>query len=178
MNRSPYERLAGRGLTLGGPSRVWLGEDHVLLVLTRGYVESYRRFFFNDIQGIVVRQTHIGKIWNAVWGAAAAFFVLLALALNNAATVVLLSFAAPFAVALLVNLLLGSTCTFHIRTAVQTERLPAISRVRAARRFIGRIEPIIIATQGEPAGTPLGIEVEQLQNPASRAATAPPVLGS
>lgn len=178
MSRSPYKKLAGRGLTWGGPSRVWLGEDHVLLVLTRGYVESYRRFFFNDIQGFIVRQTHTGKIWNAVWGVCASFFVLLALALNDVATIIMLCFAAPFVAALLINVLLGPTCAFHVRTAVQTERLPAVSRVRAAEKFIARIEPLIANAQGEVPGGQLGAEVEQLQNSASRAASAPPVLGS
>jgi hypothetical protein len=178
MTRSPYKKLAGRGLTWGGPSRVWLGEDHVLLVLTRGYVEAYRRFFFKDIQGFVVRQTQIGKIWNAVWAACVAFFGFLALALNDVGTIIMLCLAAPFAVGLLINVLLGPTCSFHIRTAVQTERLPAVSRVRSAQNFIEGIEPLITAAQGEIAGDQFNAELERLQNSAGYPAAAPPVMGS
>jgi hypothetical protein len=177
MTASPYKKLAGRGLTWGGPSRVWLGEDHVLLVLTRGYVEVYRRFFFKDIQAFIVRQTQIGKIWNAVWGAGVAFFGFLALALNDVGTIVMLCLAAPFAVALLINVILGPTCSFHVRTAVQTERLPAVSRVRSAEKFMAGIEPLIAAAQGEVPGEQFGAELERLQNPAGYAASAPPVMG-
>src|SRR6185295_20286608 len=114
------------------------------------YVETYRRFFFNDIQALLVRRTHIGKIWNAIWGFGAGFFLLIALAVNGGAgTIVSLCFGAPFLAALLVNVALGPTCLFLVRTAVQSERLPAVSRVRAAERFIARIQPLITAAQGE-----------------------------
>jgi len=180
MTTSRYKRLPGRGLTWGGPSRVWLGDDHVLLVLTRGYSETYRRFFFNDIQGVVVRRTHIGKIWNAVWASFLAFFGVLALVVNSGpGSIILACIAAPFGVALFVNMALGPTCAFHIRTAVQTERLPAVSRVRAANKFIARIEPLIIAAQGELPGDQLVADLIARQV-AQRgpSVNAPPVIGS
>ena len=179
MTPSRYKRLPGRGLTWGGPSRVWLGDDHVLLVLTRGYSETYRRFFFNDIQGVVVRRTHLGKMWNAVWGSFSVFFGLLALLVNdNPGTLILACIAVPFGVALLVNLLLGPTCAFHIRTAVQTERLPAVSRVRAANKFIARIEPLITAAQGELPRDQLVADLIARQADQGSVTNAPPLLGS
>lgn len=180
MTASHYKRLPGRGLTWGGPSRVWLGDDHVLLVLTRGYSETYRRFFFSDIQGLIVRRTHLGKMWNAVWASFLVFFALLALLVNdNPGTLILACIAAPFGVALLVNLLLGPTCACHIRTAVQTERLPAVSRVSSANRFIARIEPLITAAQGElPRDQPVADPVSRQSAQSGSATDAPPVLGS
>ena len=148
MTNSAYQRIAGHGLTWGGTSRVWLGADHVLLVLRRGYVEVYRRFFFNDIQALIAQPTHTGKIWNAIFGFLAALFILPALALEDVARMVMLGLGAPFIVALLFNLFRGPTCAFYVRTAVQTERLPALSRVRDADKFIARIEPLIQAAQG------------------------------
>jgi hypothetical protein len=174
MTRPGYTKLPGRGLTWGGPSRVWLGGDHVLLVLTRGYSETYRRFFFKDIQGIIVRRTHVGKIWNAIWASFLVFFALLALLVNdNPGSIVLGCIAAPFGIALLVNLLLGPTCAFHIRTAVQTERLPAISRVASAQKFMALIQPFVTAAQGELSHEQALAELALVQTGQS----VPPVLG-
>ena len=150
MSQSPYQKLPGRGLTWTSYSRVWLAADHVLLVRGQTWTETYRRFFFPDIQAVILRRTHTGKIWNAVWGGSAAFFLIIALMLNGSAALVVASLAAPFAVALLINLMLGPTCACHIRTAVQMERLGALNRVRAARQFIALVEPLIMAAQLEP----------------------------
>ena len=150
MSQSDYKKLPGRSMTWSGPCRVWLGPDHVLLVLTRGYVESYRRFFFNDIQAFVVRRTHMGKVWNAIWASICVFFGAIAASVNDlVGSLVLAGIAAPLGIALLINLLRGPTCAFYIRTAVQTERVPAISHVRAAEKFIARVEPLVRASQGE-----------------------------
>lgn len=150
MTESPYQKLPGRGLTWTGFARVWLGTDHVLLVRGQTWMETYRRFFFSDIQAVLVRRTHTGKIWNAVWGSGTAFFLIIALMLNGSAALVVAGMAAPFALALLINLMLGPTCACHIRTAVQMERLGALNRIRAARKFIARVEPLIMAAQPEP----------------------------
>jgi hypothetical protein len=175
MNPSRYTKVPGRGWTWAGPARVWLGDDHVLLVRSRIFFENYRRFFFNDIQGFVVRRTDIGKLWNVIWALFVLMFTLLSLAFESAGMIVMLSLAAPFFIALIVNIALGPTCTFYIRTAVQTERIPAISRVSAAKKFIARIEPFIAAAQGAPPGEELMAELTATQN---EAANVPPVLGS
>jgi hypothetical protein len=179
MNTPRYQQLPGRGATWSGPSRLWQGEDHILLVLTRGYTEAYRRFFFNDIQAVIVRRTHTGKIWNAVWALMAAFFAFIALQLDGGAALTLWCLSAPFAIALLINLVLGPTCACHLRTAVQTERLPALSRVRAARQFLTRIEPLIQAAQGELSRDLIAAELGGASSGASSAVfDTPPVIAS
>lgn len=165
-------------MTWGGPSRVWLGADHVLLVLTRGYAEVYRRFFLNDIQGFVVQPTATGKMWNVIWGVLAVVFLLPAFAVSDVGRIVLLCLGAPFVIALLVNVLRGPTCAFHVRTAVQTERVPALSRLRDAKNFIARLEPLIHAAQGELTEQ-AAFDLAQLQaGQLSSTPNAPPVLGS
>ncbi len=175
MNKTRYTRLPGAGWTWTGPSSAWLGDDHVLLVRGRTFLESYRRFFFNDIQGIVVRRTYLGRGWNAIWAAFALLFGLVSLAFDGAGLIITLSLAAPFIIGLIVNIALGPTCALHIRTAVQSEQIPAISRISAARKFIARIEPLISAAQGGPPGEQLMAELAAAQN---EAANVPPVLGS
>ena len=150
MSQPTYKKLSGRGRTWSGHARIWQGEDHLLLVLTSGYVENYRRFFFKDIQGIVVQRTHMGKTWNGIWGGLGLFLGLLALLVpDDVGKIVLACLAAPFVIGLVINLALGPTCACYIRTAVQTERVPAISRRRTAEKFIARVEPLIVASQGE-----------------------------
>ncbi|HWN96814.1 MAG TPA: hypothetical protein VNT99_17430 [Methylomirabilota bacterium] len=176
MSNPSYQKLPGRGLAWSGPSRVWLGEDHVLLVLTRGYLEVYRRFFLNDIQALIVLRTQTGKIWNGVCAFFSALFLWPALALGETGTIITLSLAAPFLATLLINVLRGPTCAFYIRTAVQTERVPAVSRVRAAEKFIARVEPLVKAAQGEWP-EPFVPALATLQSSQPVVAGAPPVLG-
>ena len=57
-------------------------------------------------------------------------------------------FAVVFAVPLLINNILGPACTCYLRTAVQIEEMPPLSRVRRARQVLDRIRPFIIAAQG------------------------------
>lgn len=179
MTASPYKKLPGRGWTWSGPSRVWLGEDHVLLVLNRTFFESYRRFFLNDIQAVIVQRTHTGKTWTGVWATAFIFFSLIALAVDDRiAALVLAGLGVPFFVALIINIFLGPTCACYIRTAVQTERVPAISRLRTARKFIARVEPLITTAQGSLSPEQFATEVALTQSAAAASENAPPVLGS
>jgi hypothetical protein len=174
MNGPRYTRLPGHGWTWTGPSRVWLSDDHILLVRSRTFFETYRRFFFHDIQGIIVRRTNIGKLWNGIWGLFALLFGLLSLAFDGVGTMIVLSLAAPFVIALIANIALGPTCAVHIRTAVQTERVPAVSRIFSARKFIARIEPLIAAAQRGPANEQLMAELAATQNEAANPPVAVP----
>jgi|SRR5215218_1675904 len=164
MNQPAYQKLPGRGRTWSGRSRIWLGSDHILHVMTRGYVENYRRFFFNDIHGIVVQRTQTGKVWTAIWSVLVAVFALIAISMNDSVgRSVFATIAAPFGIGLLVNLILGPTCACYIRTAVQTERIPAVSRVRSAEKFIAMIEPHILGLQGELSQEQLAGDLALLQ---------------
>ena len=57
------------------------------------------------------------------------------------------SLAACFVVVLVTHLAFGPTCSVTIRTAVQTERLPSLGRLRIARRVLARVRPLITAAQ-------------------------------
>jgi hypothetical protein len=174
VNQKTYQRLPGHGRTWTGPSRVWLAPDHVLLVLGHGFYENYRRFFFDDIQAVIVRRTHTGKIFTSLWLAGLLFFGLLAAVVPDpTGRIILLGVAAPFAIGLMINILLGPTCACHIRTAVQTERVPAVSRWRTASQFVSRLSPLIVAAQGElPEESAPRLAI--LQSPQPPPSTLPP----
>ncbi len=161
-----YTKLPGRGLRRGDyagaaffafsatRSRLWLGPDHLLGVDHTLASEQYRRFYFRDIEAFVIRRTAARQIWNWV------LVVLMAISAGPFAMVwytdgdggllvVALVIAAFWTICLLVNTFRGPTCKTHIRTAVQTEMLPSLGRVKLARKILARLQPLIVAAQGE-----------------------------
>lgn len=168
----PYERLPGTGhrqlvpgwtiillffvigifalLLRGRRAQLWLGDDHLLAVDWDGYREYYKRFRYQDIQVLTVRRTAEGTIISVILGLLTALFALLGIAVGNPiGTTVLLVIASLFALLLIGNLFSGPTCQCHLRTAVQTEELVSLGRLRQARRALGRLRPMIVAAQGE-----------------------------
>jgi hypothetical protein len=158
-----YQRLKAGRRGVFGQSSYWLGANHLLVVEVANYVERYRRFYYSDVQAIVVQHSNL-RLWtNLVLGfftfAALAIGVLLAVTpLRNGFTEgdyiavgVWLGVALLFAVFLLVNTLRGPTCSVHVRTAVQTQKLSGLSRWRAADTFVAALQPLIVAAQGQLA---------------------------
>src|SRR5205809_7572630 len=82
-----YRRLPGRGSTAVASFRLYLAADHLLQVASIGFKETYKRFFFLDIQAICLCKTVMGKIWNIVWGGLAAFFALIGLSVGGVGAV-------------------------------------------------------------------------------------------
>src|SRR5438045_8577020 len=73
MAEKEYQRLtrarsrSAFGIVSTGRSSLWLGKDHLLSIESTGYTENYKRLYFRDIQGICIRKTELGKIWNLVF---------------------------------------------------------------------------------------------------------------
>jgi hypothetical protein len=157
-------------------SSLWLGEDHLLLVECTGYSETYKRFFFRDIQAFTMRTTKVRMAWNWVWGVLLAISALIIWGAASdwqttgtiiATSIVLICFGIP----LLLNNVFGPTCACEIRTAVQTESLPSLCRIRQTQRVMNRIRPLIIAAQGQLTGEEVSLRMRQ--SVSSPAATAP-----
>jgi hypothetical protein len=74
---------------------------------------------------------------------------------------------------LLLNNLLGPTCTCHLRTAVQTEELPSLSRVRRVRRVLNRIRPLIVAAQGQLTSEEVSARMRELSQSLTQGQAAP-----
>jgi hypothetical protein len=179
-----YRRLPGRGTTLTHYVRLFEGRDHLLQVSSTGYSELYKRFYFRDIQAITIRKSHGGIVWTVFWIVLTLVFLLPGFDLSGPGAVVMWSIAAVFLACLMVHLILGPTCVCHVRTAVQIERLPTLRRVRAARKTINRIKPLIAEVQGpfsteeltrkmHPAGVARSF---QTAAPAQESVSAPPVI--
>jgi len=158
MPEKEYQRLTrGRSRTAFiSRSSLWLGRDHLLCVDSNGYTETYKRFYFRDIQAIILMATKRRAIWNWVLGTPTAIFLMLLLGTLSSSSdsrmagiIAYTICGSVFAVPLLVNNILGPSCICHLRTAVQTEELPSLDRLRRARQVLNRIRPFMVAAQGE-----------------------------
>lgn len=133
---------------------LWLGPDHLLCVDSSGYSETYKRFYFRDIQAVTMQESKRRTVWNVIL--AVPVVVCLAGLLtslssppkNTAAVIVWLICSVIFLAPFLINNIFGTTCVCHLRTAVQIEELPSLCRVRKTQRVLDKVRSLIIAAQG------------------------------
>lgn len=143
-----YRPLPGRGLSSFQNVRLYQGPDHILQTASTGYTETYKRFYLRDIQAIIIQKSFWGKLFNGFWGFLAVAFALPGFDASGAAAFLMWSVGGFFGFCLLVNITLGPTCRCYIRTAVQTERLSAVTRISTARRLLKVLRRLIAAAQG------------------------------
>jgi hypothetical protein len=157
---NPYTKLARRGLRrvafglTATRCQLWLGADHLLAVDSTIATEEYRRFYFRDIEAIVIRCTADRKVWNWIMGVLAVMTVapfFIGWRSNGITGLLVTSICLTifWSVFIAINSLRGATCQTHIRTAAQTEQLPSLGRLPVARKALARLQPLILAAQGE-----------------------------
>lgn len=164
--RNGYERLAKRGraafaVVRAARQSLWLGDDHLLIVNNNSYTEEYRRLFLRDVQALLVRETRAGRVGNillAIGVAAAALPLSAGLMFGWPAPVnrVLGGIAGVMGLGLAINTVRGPTCTCTISTAVQTQTLFTLHRLRATRKVVPALRERIETVQG--AVTPENID--------------------
>lgn len=141
-----YTRLPGKGRSvIVFLETLWLGKDHVLAIYSKRLAEDYKRFYFNDIQAILTQKDNHGRFISIIYGILAAFFSLFLLDGWSSFPGITMLF---FLLLLLINWLRGPTCKTYIRTAIQTERLPSLHRLKNACRVMDRLKPLIENAQG------------------------------
>ncbi len=142
-----YRRLPGRPFSPFGVSSFWHGPDHLLLVESAFFKERYRRFYYKDIQAVVMHRTSLHWVWTALWSGLALLFGIIVFMTPGthyvSATLLAISLAA-----LAVNLILGPCCRVFLQTAVQRQHLRTLKRVRAAAKTMDRIKSLVEAQQG------------------------------
>jgi len=166
VTRKTYKRLPGRGVRLsamvagGDRQSLYLGPDHLLALRRSGYDESAKRFFFNDIQAVTVQTNGARTLIAFALGAVlAGFGILVGVGLNSesedtyyGAMFVSSVVGIPLLLVFIVNLLMGPTCSVYLHTAVQVERLTALSRLRTARKCMAILAQRIQESQGALTG--------------------------
>ena len=146
--RTPWFRFGG----VSAPSStLWLGPDHLLKVERTASRESYKRFYFRDIQAILVEEA---SRWYfiVVFNAAIIFLIaLLTITLSRtwlSALPMLALLTSPFIAGLIVNLALGRTSQAKLVTAVGTEFLSSLGRLRRATEALQQISEEVTKVQG------------------------------
>lgn len=146
---SKYQRLPGKKKGfLVGYHTLWQGFDHLLQIYSRLGVEDYKRFYFDDIQAIITRKTGTGRIQNIVIGALAGLFCLFAVTSGGGWSIFHAIIAAVMLLILLINVLKGPTCETVLLTAVQTEKLYSLHRLKTTQTMMNRLRSIIERRQG------------------------------
>lgn len=145
MSGIPYRRLPGTaGLIVR--KRLWLGPDHLLLVGSNVLSQEYRRFYFTDIEALVVAELeNPARFYGAVLSVIAVVLTLGLATAGHAITAVLCG---------LIGLGLG-VFTFtrpsvrcSLQTRVSREFLPSLKRMETARRVVAILKTEIEKIQG------------------------------
>jgi hypothetical protein len=165
-------------------SSLWLGDDHLLCVDSSGYTETYKRFYFRDIQCIVITETKWQTIWNGFLMMPPAFaligFMISAFPWKQhvGAAIAWSIVTTVFLVPLIINNIRGATCICQLRTAVQIEELPSLCRVRQTRKVLETIRPLIVATQGMLTTEEVSARLREAAQPVPNAPPQSPAFES
>jgi hypothetical protein len=143
-----YKKLPGFALNLFSAPSLWQGMDHLLSVEAVLFQERYKRFYYKDIQAVVMNRTKRHHVWSAIWGGLALVFALIVI-FSTGAAYVSSGFMALFGALLIVNFMMGPACRVHIQTAVQIQHLRSLKRMKSAAKAMHRIKLLVEAAQGK-----------------------------
>lgn len=144
MNGTAYRKLPGASGMLM-KSKLWLGPDHVMHVRRSLFSEEYRRYYFRDIQAIVLTEKDSLALY--LYALAGMLALGAGLLLYNrypawaAVTGVVSAFVA----------MIGwqySDCICTLKTAVSNDVLRPLGRLRYARRSIALLREAVEDAQG------------------------------
>jgi hypothetical protein len=144
-----YHKLPGRRRGVVFSASLWTGADHLLSVRSAKFQEQYRRFYFRDIQAIVITQVPRWVISTPVLAAAvlllAAVLILRILlpAMEGWLWLLLAAFAAVW-----IYISVRQSCACRLYTAVSREDLPSLYRRWTARKALAELERRIAEVQG------------------------------
>ncbi len=169
----PYSRLPGVRRGLIRKAALWEGSDHILSVTGTRFSEQYRRFYYRDIQALVVqRRARSGSIgaWLLVIVLGALFALVGHFAAAATAWLRISSWIASSLLFLyLVSRLIISlkySCRCYVQTAVTWEELPSLYRIWNTRKTLERMRGRIMESQGAWAGDPEALaETANLSHP-------------
>jgi hypothetical protein len=177
--RFHYKKLPGRRRGFLRGAGVWLGPDHLLLVRSLRFREEYKRYYFRDIQAIVMakaprfhvstRAAVVAALWFAVFANRAVILRVPAIAWLPAGSEV-------GAAALVLAWFIASaffSCRCRIYTAVSGDELPSLYRTWTAHRFLLRVQPLIGKAQSVLDTAPAQAVASQVIGPTELFLPAP-----
>ena len=144
-----YLRLPGKHKDLmGNYYHLWRAHDHLLSIAYRFGDEYYKRFYYKDIQTIIIRKTVTGKVQNWILGGMAVLFGVMGFFTGEIGAWTFGSLVLITTLLLLINVLRGPTCESQIQTAVQKEKLKSLKRLKTAAKALNIIKKLIEQAQG------------------------------
>jgi hypothetical protein len=148
--QATYRRLPGARRRLLRKATLWLSSDHILAVDSRRFTEEYKRYYFKDIQAIIVTQmsTATSRTIDLAFLIVLAVLVLIAWRLESRGTFVVTGLVL---LGYLIHKLLGPMCSCHLITAVSSDKLPSLTRVRSAAKALRMIQPLVEQSQRDYA---------------------------
>jgi hypothetical protein len=145
---------------------VYANDEYILIVGRSAAAESYRRLHHRDIQSLQIVIQPIRKVRLIL--PAIVFLILFLMVLGfwsegefAVATVFLLIGTCIGVISVHELITLGRRCQVFVTTAVQKARLPGVTKVAHATRFIDTITPLITAAQGTLSPEELQVELDK-----------------
>lgn len=146
FGKRPYKRFPGTWLPLAKDT-LWLATDHMLYVVLWFITEEYKRFYFRDIQAVIIHRTKTWRNLNIGLAILAVVLVSAGGAADEGWQYFFYLVTAFVLLFFLTNLLLGPTCECFIQTAVQKVKLTPLTRVRKARKMLDNLAPLVKKAQ-------------------------------
>ena len=146
-----YGKLTGKRRVFFNSSQLWIAHDHLLMSVSSGFGEEYRRYMFNDIQAIVVTELESRMAQQAVMGilSLAAFVLAVVIPQSVWAKVLWAIPASGLVTAVIVDIARGRSCRCVLQTAVSEHVLEPVTRMRTANAVLATLNPVIQSTQGQ-----------------------------
>jgi len=145
-----YKRLPGRKRGIFHGASLWLGDDHLLAVSGWRFTEDYKRYYYRDIQALVVTRER-RLVMPLPWVVAVLAAGVTAWVASARSVSWLAEGCGELLVVLALYLLIVSlwqSCRCRIQTAVSREELPSLYRVWSARKAVAILEGRIGEVQG------------------------------
>ena len=147
--RPIYRKVPGRRRGFIFSASLWTDADHLLSVKSARFQEQYKRFYFRDIQAIVITKVPRLVVSTRVVAAAALLLIgvlIVRVRLPAVADWLWLLLAALTAAWIYISA--AQSCTCRLYTAVSREDLPSIYRMWMARKALAELEQRIAQVQG------------------------------
>ncbi len=177
MDRKEYTRVPGRGADGFFPfirwkSKLYWGNNHLLLRNTNLSIDRYNRFFYDKIQSVTIQDSTKRRKNNFIWGCSTGFFAsMFMIGLFSGGHFRLHSIYFFFAAILILSIfclsannILGPTCRFFIRTSIKQTEIHCLCRKKHADVFftllVGKLNSIQGELQKEKAHALLDQETE------------------
>jgi hypothetical protein len=144
-----YHKLPGRRRGLIRSASLWTGADHLLSVKSDRIHEDYKRFYFRDIQAIVVTKVPRFPVSTRALALGALLLIAISVArLRAPGLAIWLWLLAAGLAACWIYISAAHSCTCRLYTAVSREDLPSIYRSWTARQVLADLDRRMAQAQG------------------------------